>query len=187
MILAVTRPVFRGLRRLLRCWRTRALAGRLAVTRPVFRGLRLDTIRTSFAWWAEGLAVTRPVFRGLRLVKGAGGHEVPGKPACSDETRFQGIATERPLCCIARPYPLLAVTRPVFRGLRLENLFCCERGQNSHLAVTRPVFRGLRPNWRSRPFTRGTSRACSDETRFQGIATFLFLSSLGREYTAPSQ
>jgi len=120
--LAVTRPVFRGLRRPRGAILGGKLASRLAVTRPVFRGLRLFQIpEPRLGPEARSqLAVTRPVFRGLRrsfiLINGSPWNL---SPSCSDETRFQGIATSR------NTFPpelhldlLLAVTRPVFRGLR---------------------------------------------------------------------
>ena len=68
-------------------------------------------------------------------------------PACSDETRFQGIATIH---------------------LRQYN----PKDSFFPLAVTRPVFRGLRLVF---PLTKTNTclplLTCSDETRFQGIAT----------------
>ena len=64
---------------------------------------------------------------------------------CSDETRFQGIATGREGITIRRGIDGLAVTRPVFRGLRPGPGRSPTHGAPSRLAVTRPVFRGLRP------------------------------------------
>ena len=64
------------------------------------------------------LAVTRPVFRGLRLRYGIeDAHDLLG--SCSDETRFQGIATRILRIAFQTRLKSLAVTRPVFRGLRL--------------------------------------------------------------------
>jgi len=94
------------------------------------------------------LAVTRPVFRGLRPERFVvDPFLVPS--SCSDETRFQGIATL---------FSRITLTHP----------------GRIPLAVTRPVFRGLRPSllWKHPP--QSWPPPCSDETRFQGIAT-LFL------------
>ena len=92
--LAVTRPVFRGLRhdRVRRGLNDRHLP-HLAVTRPVFRGLRQDPVWHQDPPGGALLAVTRPVFRGLRPVQIHAERAAEGKAACSDETRFQGIAT----------------------------------------------------------------------------------------------
>ena len=75
--LAVTRPVFRGLRpKVVDLEDPGWTFLHLAVTRPVFRGLRLTNPFNLFHNFRFCLAVTRPVFRGLRLSsKGDPGRE----------------------------------------------------------------------------------------------------------------
>ena len=76
-----------------------------------------------------------------------GPDQIPGgQPPCSDETRFQGIAT-------------------------LSAQAGYRRGQDAKLAVTRPVFRGLRLGGYGLWLFSFSRFPCSDETRFQGIAT----------------
>ena len=65
--------------------------------------------------------------------------------SCSDETRFQGIATYGKADLQDAGSWTLAVTRPVFRGLQPIPLRL--KGGEAKaipLAVTRPVFRRLR-------------------------------------------
>ena len=169
-LLAVLRPVFRGLR--LRFTGTQSFVEcQLAVLRPVFRGLRRATddgghFSLSSACSAETrfqgiatcgsgqasdevclphLAVLRPVFRGLRL-SDRGWIHLTGHITCSAETRFQGIATFS-ITALTQPGRLaspLAVLRPVFRGLRRATRAAMFPEPRAPLAVLRPVFRGLR-------------------------------------------
>ena len=146
ILLAVPRPVFRGLRlrgrgaqcapRPSTCSAETRFQGiatlflrhpqvpshsiGLAVPRPVFRGLRLKAAMARIsASTIQVLAVPRPVFRGLRQ---------RGSPARNHQNQ-----------------PFLAVPRPVFRGLRPVLLVLEVRDQERDLlAVPRPVFRGLR-------------------------------------------
>ena len=142
----------------------------LAVLRPVFRGLRHEELCRVDVPLSRHLAVLRPVFRGLRR-KVSEWRTISRLSTCSAETRFQGIATghhggevdgwDGP--------GRLAVLRPVFRGLRLNVWLAPPVKGEILLAVLRPVFRGLRHHAHAggvvgRP-------ACSAETRFQGIAT----------------
>jgi len=117
----------------------------LAVTRPVFRGLRPGGPLPRAGIEPASLAVTRPVFRGLRqgfapLVQHEGVLE-----SCSDETRFQGIATPHRGQTTAKDSPVSCSDETRFQGIAtITNTRIPSRVLNSQLAVTRPVFRGLR-------------------------------------------
>ena len=115
-------------------------------------------------------------FQGIATPPGPAGPSGLGDRApCSDETRFQGIATISGSTCSEISFQL-AVTRPVFRGLRPVHRTREPFHHLLWLAVTRPVFRGLRRS-HSRPYGETREPPCSDETRFQGIATFTNSSS----------
>jgi len=92
------------------------------VTRPVFRGLRPGVPPDRTLGSERRLAVTRPVFRGLRHV-GTAELRFPDPRACSDETRFQGIATG-----MAPPPPMGGPGEPCsdetrFQGIATHRLF----------------------------------------------------------------
>ena len=146
----------------------------LAVLRPVFRGLRQQPF-PEVARDAHHLppcsAETR--FQGIAT----GSSPIPIRSThscpCSAETRFQGIATWRKPPFRRRGWiTTLAVLRPVFRGLRRGG-----RGGGSGgagisgspcSAETR--FQGIATTpWGPPQFPKGNP--CSAETRFQGIAT----------------
>jgi len=115
----VTRPVFRGLR-LISIFEI-TLYPNLSATcsdETRFQGIATDQPRRGGPVAEEALAVTRPVFRGLRRGAGVVRSLAIIEPACSDETRFQGIATAGRPRCFTYFFSYLAVTRPVFRGLR---------------------------------------------------------------------
>mgnify|MGYP007094578017 CR=1 FL=1 len=57
-------------------------------------------------------------FQGIATIVSQLIEEAPRQDPCSDETRFQGIATNFWRGMITHPRGALAVTRPVFRGLR---------------------------------------------------------------------
>ena len=117
------------------------------------------------------LAVPRPVFRGLRL-RGRGAQCAPRPSTCSAETRFQGIATTHTCPSRARAQGLPLQCRDPFSGdcdneaalpgITKINLFLQCRDPFS--GDCDPFLVGLR-------FPPLRSRACSAETRFQGIAT----------------
>jgi hypothetical protein len=145
LLLARTRPVFRGLRPSLPLWGGWQ-STKLARTRPVFRGLRrLIPARRQKRVLPKLLARTRPVFRGLRRIC------IP--PQWSLDT--SGLQGRDPFSGDCDPPDLEGVRQP----------------DGQLLARTRPVFRGLRHL--SKPDDRWeiAHAACKDETRFQGMAT----------------
>ena len=141
-LLAVPRPVFRGLRLTIRVGGYRLVDQLLAVPRPVFRGLRRRT-STIRRLASSRLAVPRPVFRGLRRRPLLVELEDAPRPACSAETRFQGIATLLSKTRTDAGTRVLAVPRPVFRELRRCMGLAFPSQLRRVLAVPRPVFRGL--------------------------------------------
>ena len=171
-ILAVPRPVFRGLR------------PRAAAQMGANPGLEPCSAETRF----QGIATGGP-----RRRREPGRHAAlqcrdpvsgdcdsritlthPGRitsPACSAETRFQGIATSEGGRCALSLVKRSLQCRDPFSG-DCDTIFprCFFLWPQKTLAVPRPVFRGLRPGVNNK---RGSvfGRTCSAETRFQGIAT----------------
>jgi hypothetical protein len=90
----------------------------LAGTRPVFRGLRRKSFRKDLGPFLrmackdetrfQGIATRRRIWPPRRSAWPA--------PACKDETHFQGIATSRDGPGLHERIHPLAGTRPVFRG-----------------------------------------------------------------------
>ena len=172
-LLAVLRPVFRGLRRKLlqRVERAQEVAPCSAETR--FQGIATQILGANWAYGPRMLAVLRPVFRGLRLTTSSRNTTIISPPACSAETRFQGIATEGHHLAYG-----LRLVQPCSAETRFQGIATLPGGCNDHLEVISSCsaetrFQGIATRILCSTMRASWHASCSAETRFQGIATHI--------------
>ena len=143
----------------------------LAGTRPVFRGLRRETAARANTDNVRPACRDETRFQGIATTGEDLNEPISDPHACRDETRFQGIATNPGLAPKFFP-PLLSLagTRPVFRGLRQgEGLEAIHEDPEDSLAGTRPVFRGLRLGTAPRMTVTGCPRLAGTRPVFRGL------------------